>query len=111
MTDIADVRELVEKAKDLITVRQVFGDPIERDGVTVIPAALVRGGGGGGGGPSEDNSGSGLGFGISSRPSGSFVIRGDQVEWQPAIDVTQIVQSFAAVLVILLVFRRRRKTS
>ena len=109
MTDTADVRELVEKAKDLITVRQVFGDPIERDGVTVVPAALVRGGGGGGGGTNEDNSGSGLGFGISSRPSGSFVIRGDQVEWQPAIDVTRVVQGFAAVLIVFLMFRRRRK--
>lgn len=111
MTDAAGVRELVDKAKDLITVRQVFGDPIERDGVTVIPAALVRGGGGGGGGTNENDSGSGLGFGVSSRPAGSFVIRGDQVEWQPAVDVTRIVQAFAAVLMVFLVFRRRRKST
>lgn len=111
MTDAAGVRELVEMARDLITVRQVFGDPIERDGVTVIPAALVKGGGGGGGGTNEDNSGSGLGFGVSSRPSGSFVIRGDQVEWQPAVDVTRIVQAFATVLIVFLVFRRRRKST
>jgi uncharacterized spore protein YtfJ len=111
MTDAAGVRELVDKAKDLITVRQVFGDPIEKEGVTVIPAAYVRGGGGGGGGTSDADSGSGLGFGISSRPSGSFVIRGDQVEWQPAVDVTRIVQTFAAVLIVFLVFKRRRKSA
>jgi len=111
MTDAAGVRELVDKAKDLITVRQVFGDPIEKEGVTVIPAAHVRGGGGGGGGTSDADSGSGLGFGISSRPSGSFVIRGDQVEWQPAVDVTRIVQTFAAVLIVFLVFKRRRKSA
>jgi len=109
MTNTADVRELVDKAKDLITVRQVFGDPIERDGVTLIPAAYVRGGGRGGGGTNEDNSGSGLGFGIASRPSGTFVIRGDEVEWQPSIDVTRVIQSFAAVVIAFLVFRRRRK--
>jgi len=111
MTNAADVRELVDKAKDLITVRQVFGDPIERDGVTLIPAAYVRGGGGGGGGTNEDNSGGGLGFGIASRPSGTFVIRGDQVEWQPAIDVTSVIQSFAAVVIAFLVFRRRKRLS
>jgi uncharacterized spore protein YtfJ len=111
MTNTADVRELVDKAKDLITVRQVFGDPIERDGVTLIPAAYVKGGGGGGGGTNEDNSGGGLGFGIASRPSGTFVIRGDQVEWQPAIDVTSVIQSFAAVVIAFLVFRRRKRLS
>jgi uncharacterized spore protein YtfJ len=111
MTNAADVRELVDKAKDLITVRQVFGDPIERDGVTLIPAAYVKGGGGGGGGTNEDNSGGGLGFGIASRPSGTFVIRGDQVEWQPAIDVTSVIQSFAAVVIAFLVFRRRKRLS
>jgi uncharacterized spore protein YtfJ len=109
MTDTASVRELVEKAKDLITVRQVFGDPIERDGVTIIPAAVVRGGGGGGSGTNEDNSGDGLGFGVTSRPSGSFVIRGDQVEWQPAIDVTTVIQSVAAVFLAFIIFRRRKR--
>lgn len=110
MTDTESVRELVEKAKDIITVRQVFGEPIERDGVMIIPAAVVRGGGGGGGGTNEDNSGSGLGFGVASRPSGSFVIRGDQVEWQPAIDLTKVVQSFAAVAIAFIIFRRRKRT-
>jgi len=110
MTDTESVRELVEKAKDIITVRQVFGEPIERDGVMIIPAAVVRGGGGGGGGTNEDNSGSGLGFGVASRPSGSFVIRGDQVEWQPAIDLTKVAQSFAAVAIAFIIFRRRKRT-
>ena len=38
--------DLVEGARDLITVKRVYGDPYEQDGMTVIPAASVRGGGG-----------------------------------------------------------------
>jgi uncharacterized spore protein YtfJ len=108
-TQAARVHELIDKAKDLITVHQVFGDPIERNGVTIIPAAVVRGAGGGGGGASAADSGEGLGFAVASRPSGTFVIRGDQVEWRPAVDVTRVIQSVAAVLVAYVIFRRRKR--
>ena len=43
-----DPRELIKGARDALSVRRVFGEPVERDGVTVIPAATVIGGGGGG---------------------------------------------------------------
>jgi hypothetical protein len=65
----------IERARDVLTVRRVFGDPIERDGVTVIPAANVRGGGGGGGGEGPNGQGSGGGFGVSATPAGAYVIR------------------------------------
>ena len=38
-----DVFEMVSQAREAITVRRVFGDPYEKDGVTIIPAAKVRG--------------------------------------------------------------------
>ena len=37
---------------DALTVRRVYGEPYEKNGVTIIPAAMVFGGGGGGGGAS-----------------------------------------------------------
>lgn len=40
-----DVQRAIEQAKDAITVRRVYGDPFEKDGVTVIPAARVQNGG------------------------------------------------------------------
>lgn len=45
-----DVQRMIAEARDVITVKRVFGDPYEKDGVTIIPAATVQGGGGGGGG-------------------------------------------------------------
>ena len=81
-----NAREVLEKAQDAMTARIVYGDPYERDGVSVIPAAAVRGGGGGGG---EGESGGG-GFGLSARPVGAFVISGDDVRWRPVVDVERL---------------------
>ncbi len=39
-----DVKETFEAARDSLTVRRVFGEPYERNGVTVIPTASVRAG-------------------------------------------------------------------
>ena len=41
--------EAVQQSRDAITVRRVYGDPYQEEGITVIPAAHVMGGGGGGG--------------------------------------------------------------
>lgn len=108
------VYALVEKAKDIMTVRQVVGEPIDRDGLTVVPVVAIRGGGGGGGGggyeaAGEGGSGEGLGFGMTARPVGSYVIHGDTVRWEPAIDVTKIaVLGNLALMMMFWAFRRRR---
>lgn len=91
-------------ARDAITVKRVFGDPVERDGVTVIPAAAVRGGAGGGG-EGGGNGGGGGGFGIVARPIGAYVIRDGDVSWRPAIDVNRVLVLVAAL--VYLVARRR----
>ena len=51
--------DAINQAKDTITVRRVYGDPYQVDGVTLIPAANVMGGGGGGG--SAEGNGGGFG--------------------------------------------------
>lgn len=46
------VERMAERIGGKASVRSVFGDPIERDGITIIPVAKVRWGfGGGEGGP------------------------------------------------------------
>jgi uncharacterized spore protein YtfJ len=100
-----DVDSLMAQARDTITVRRVFGEPIERDGVLIIPAAAVGGGGGGGGGDATTDgarteSGSGAGFGVHARPVGAFVVRDGEVTWQPAIDVTRIVLGGQLVAIV-----------
>ena len=115
-----DVPEAVTQIRDAITVKRVFGNPYERDGVVLIPAARVGGAGGGGGGegsePSESNgsrtksgSGFGMGFGLGAAPVGAYVIEGGKVRWKPALDLTNIVlRAQAAVILVLLMLLRRR---
>ena len=96
-------------ARDAMTARTVFAEPIERDGILVIPAAKVRGGGGGGG-DSEDNGGGG--FGLSAKPAGAYVVRDGKVSWEPAVDVNRIVLggqilAIVALLVLRSVWLRR----
>jgi uncharacterized spore protein YtfJ len=98
-----NVDEILKGARDAITVKRVYGDPVEREGVTIVPAAAV-GGGGGGGGDAEGNGGGG--FGVKARPVGAWVIRGDEVAWRPAVDVNRIAV-YAFLLVLVIAFRRR----
>jgi uncharacterized spore protein YtfJ len=56
-----DVQGILSSARDAVTVRRVFGEPYERDGITVIPAAAVMGGAGGGSGQDDEGAGGGGG--------------------------------------------------
>jgi len=94
------VDELLEKAKDGLETRMVYGEPYEVDGVTVIVASTV--GTGGGGGDSRDEkgrSGEGGGFGLSAKPVGAFVIKEGKLRWEPAVDVNRLVATLGAIAV------------
>jgi uncharacterized spore protein YtfJ len=105
-----NVDEMLQGVRDAVTVKRVYGEPIEREGTTVIPAARLRGGGGGGG--DNQNNGGG-GFGITARPVGAYVVRDGDVQWVPAVDVSriavggQIVAAIALVVIFLLLRGRR----
>jgi len=105
---MVDVDRTIEGAKDALTVRRVFGDPYEKNGVTVIPAARVQGGAGGGGGEGPDGQGrgNGVGFGVNARPAGAFVIRGDEVDWRPAIDVNRVILGGQLIAIAALLLAR-----
>ncbi len=86
-----DMGEALSGAREAMTVRRVFGEPYEKDGAVIVPAAAVRGGAGGGGGSMpEGETGSGGGFGLSARPVGAYVFRDGEATWVPAVDVTHI---------------------
>ena len=94
--------------RDAITVRRVYAEPYEKDGITVIPAAVIGGGGGGGGGRDDKGGeGEGGGFGVTARPAGAYVIQGGHVHWRPALDPNRIAATVGAVLVAYLLTRPR----
>ena len=98
--------QLMTNARDAITVRRVFAEPYEKEGVTVIAAATLAGGGGGGGGHDDrGQEGEGGGFGLSARPAGAYVIKGGQVVWRPAVDVNRLLGTVGAVVIAYLLAR------
>jgi len=113
-----DVHEVLNQARDAMTVKRVFGDPYEKEGVVVIPVANVMGGAGAGGGPragdqpaSADeealaegarDSGYGMGYGLRASPAGVYVIKGGEVEWKPALDMNRLTLQRAGVAIVAL---------
>ncbi len=112
----ATVLDNIRGTRDALSVRRVFGDPQEVDGVTVIPVARVFGGAGGGAGegPGDKAAGSGFGtgFGVHAQPVGVYRIRDGEVAWKPVVDATRLArggQVLAGIIVVcltLVVIRR-----
>ncbi len=102
------VTEVFSAARDAITVKRVYAEPYEKDGLTVIPAAIVGGGAGGGTGHDQKGQESqGGGFGMSGRPAGAYVIRDGQVDWRPAVDPNRIIAMLGLAVVAYLLTRPR----
>jgi uncharacterized spore protein YtfJ len=111
------IRETVDRAAG-----KVFGEPIQQDGLTMLPVAAVATGGGGGGGSGSagkgekgetkgeagrgDMGGEGGGFGVVARPAGAFVIKDGYVSWRPAINYNRVIMGGQIVAVVALMVLR-----
>lgn len=103
-----EVQELITGARDAVSVKRVYGEPYEKNGLTVIPAATVRGGGGAGQGEKEGvESGAGGGFGLTARPAGAWIIEGGHADWKPAIDVNRVVVGGQAIALVAILVSGR----
>jgi uncharacterized spore protein YtfJ len=94
-----NLQELMTQATKPIDAKMVYGEPVEKDGVVVIPAAKVTAGGGGGNGEDKRGQrGEGGGLGLVARPAGAFIIKDGNARWEPAVDINRV---FAAITTIL----------
>ena len=108
-----ELQEPFRSLRESLSAGRVFGEPVERDGITVIPAATVIGGGGGGGGSGgqmseegdgsagEQGSGLGMGFGGVAWAAGAFEIKEGRVTWRPAVDLTRVLLAAVGVALVL----------
>lgn len=102
---VADGRlvRFLEALGGAATARAVFGEPVERRGVTVIPVARVRYGAGGGGGrgpgrgrPRQhegetDQVGYGHGGGVQAGPAGYIELRDGRASYTRIADPVRIL--------------------
>ena len=104
--------DLVGGLMEASTVKRVFGAPVERDGVVIIPVATVRGAFGGGegeppggaDGPGPKNWGGGGAW--SAAPAGVYELKDGTVTWVPAVDANRtILLGCLTGIVSLLVIR------
>jgi uncharacterized spore protein YtfJ len=92
---------LADRVGGRVTASTVYGAPVERDGVTVIPVASTRFaiGGGGGSDPAKSQEGSGGGAGGSVTPAGYIELKDGRSRYVPIVQPARMALIvFGAVL-------------
>lgn len=80
------VQGIAERVGARASAAAVFGEPIEREGITVVPVARASWGFGGGSGGEPPNEGTGGGGGSHVSPLGYIEVRGDRAEFKRLSD-------------------------
>lgn len=111
MSDL--LQRLAESIQVHANAKQVYGEPVERDGTTIIPVARVQWGFGGGGigrGPVERGGGGG---GAQAIPTGFIELKKGVAEFRPIADPNAPMKlvaigavSFLAALILAKLTRR-----
>ena len=107
------VNELLERIGRTVgrqaQVSAVFGEPVEREGLTVIPVAKARfgfGGGGGSGTGAAEGSGGGGGGGGAVSPVGFIEVRDGSAEFKRILTPVDLLPAVAAASLVAVLLRR-----
>src|SRR5262245_51356282 len=108
---------LAEQVGARFDASNVFGAPVERDGVTVIPVAAIRFGLGGGGGsdPGKGQDGEGGGAGGTAKAAGYIELKDGRSRFVPVVHPARLLLligliSLAGLAVGLIIEERSRPT-
>jgi uncharacterized spore protein YtfJ len=94
---------------DKAKVSTIFGEPVEREGITVIPVAKARfafGGGGGAGAREGEGSGAGGGGGAFVSPVGYIDVRDGTAEFKRVTTPVDLLALVAAASLAALAIKR-----
>lgn len=104
--------KLAEKLGAAAQAAHIFGEPVERDGVTVIPVATARWGLGGGGGKrglAGRHEGMGGGGGVIVQPAGYIEIKGNETRYRPIVNPRVVIgAALAGGFLLLRLVKRLR---
>ena len=98
------VERLAQKVGVTANAKYIYGEPVERQGVTVIPVAKAVYGFGGGSGTNDakNESGGGGGGGAVLTPVGFIEIRNGAARFRPTRDWLNLIPLLAAAAPIIL---------
>ena len=102
---------LAERIGGRVGAATVFGAPVERDGVTVVPVAAARFGFGGGGGsdPGKGQEGEGGGGGGTVAPTGYIELKDGRSRFVPVVHPARMLALvLGAVIAGLVIVRPTR---
>ena len=108
------VNEILERIGQAVgrgaNVSAVFGEPVQREGLTVVPVAKARFGFGGGGGSGthegEGGSGGGGGGGASVTPIGYIEVRDSGAEFKRITTASDLLALVGAASIAALAVKR-----
>jgi uncharacterized spore protein YtfJ len=111
------VNELLERIGETVgrkaDASTIFGEPVQREGVTVIPVAKARFGFGGGGGsgaregePGGEGSGGGGGGGVAVGPIGYIEVHDGSAEFKRIRTPTDLLALVAAASLVALTVKQ-----
>ncbi|PRY10163.1 sporulation protein YtfJ [Pontibacter ummariensis] len=89
------VERIAENLGGVANAERVYGNPVERDGLTIIPVAKAQFGFGGGAGKKAGEEGSGGGGGISLTPIGYIEMKQGNSQFRPIRDQQTLLKVIA----------------
>jgi uncharacterized spore protein YtfJ len=90
------LERIAEKLSVTASSKAVYGEPVEHEGVTIIPVAKVRYGFGGGSGKKSTKEGEGGGGGLQASPMGYIEMKDGETQFRPIRDPMAFVPVVAA---------------
>ena len=89
------IERLAQRLGITANASTIYGEPVERDGVTVIPAAKAMYGFGGGSGSKAGEEGTGGGGGVGIKPVGYIEIKDGNTKFKSLPDPERVVKIIA----------------
>jgi uncharacterized spore protein YtfJ len=96
------IESLANKIGIAANAKKIYGEAVERDGVTVIPVAKAAYAFGGGGGEKDGEEGSGGGGGVALTPVGYIEIKNGETRFRPTRDWLMVLPMLAATAPLIL---------
>lgn len=101
-TESSFIERLAHQLGITANAKYIYAEPIERDGVTIVPVAKAAYGFGGGGGKKEGEEGSGGGGGVAVMPVGYIEIKNGETRFRQIVKVATLIPLIASGSLALL---------